>query len=424
MKKGGKLTIKLAYVVFHPVIRGLFGFTVRPFEFSTWLSRFGIKVHMFSLFDSPAIIDKNLYIHNVFEDISSWLKKEEKYLPKQFNQRVYFNLRKFLAENRVLTDLIWYRRLPINAIGKALSFILMKHIKKYEINVVMGAQHIASSVLAYLKAELDIPTILDIEGLLVEEAIVQNRLLSKSPQRIQEIVRIYRENIRKIDKIIGVSPPHVDLIKRRYNISGNRIELVKNAGPIVPYTREKRKPKIAVYAGLFNDWEDIDFLVESLQYIKRGDIKVVLLGDGPKRQVVVSLLKKIRRYNKGILYLGRVPRTDVFRLLSKCDIGLLPLQPILNKKVALPIKLFDYMSVGLPILTVRGGYYSEFVDRLGVGVVTANNSEAYASELISFMENYQLLNTMSQKAKEEIINHHNWRLRALKLMKIIQDLLI
>jgi len=122
-------------------------------------------------------------------------------------------------------------------------------------------------------------------------------------------------------------------------------------GPL-PFTRPPGV--LAVFAGAFRRWHGAGRLVEAMRHLRdRGieDVKAVLIGDGPE-------LPRVRSATQGldsVTFTGPVAHDSMPACLAAADIGVAPFTPDAHGPLALgfywsPLKIFEYMSSGLPVI--------------------------------------------------------------------------
>lgn len=109
-----------------------------------------------------------------------------------------------------------------------------------------------------------------------------------------------------------------------------------------PRLREIRKPIIG-YVGLISHWMDFDLLAQLAQ---RWPGQVVMVGPvHPDVQKHVDSLKNIH-------WLGFVPHTEVPRYLRGFDVCILPQKVSELRHRANPLKIWEYLATGKPVVSV------------------------------------------------------------------------
>jgi glycosyltransferase involved in cell wall biosynthesis len=109
-----------------------------------------------------------------------------------------------------------------------------------------------------------------------------------------------------------------------------------------------------VFAGAFRSWHGVVQLSAALARLHAaGDSRfgAVFIGDGPERRAAERAARDV----PGVLFTGALPHTDLPAALAAADIGVAPFDPGRHAPLQLgfywsPLKVFEYMAVGLPVV--------------------------------------------------------------------------
>jgi glycosyltransferase involved in cell wall biosynthesis len=110
-----------------------------------------------------------------------------------------------------------------------------------------------------------------------------------------------------------------------------------------------------VFAGAFRPWHGAPRLAEALARMHReGDRRfgALFIGDGPDRSAAERLLASV----PGVLFTGSMPHDELPAYLAASDIGVAPFDPSRHPPLQIeffwsPLKIFEYMASGLPVVT-------------------------------------------------------------------------
>ncbi|NQV78291.1 MAG: glycosyltransferase [Lutibacter sp.] len=118
------------------------------------------------------------------------------------------------------------------------------------------------------------------------------------------------------------------------------------------------------YTGTLGVNYDIGIILDTAKMFKNIDyIKFIIAGKGPLESQVRSFILSNELTN--LVYIGFISQHELFPLLSKSDLGLLTYSK--NSTVAMPIKAYDYLATGLPILNCLKGEIGDLITTYELG---------------------------------------------------------
>lgn len=137
-----------------------------------------------------------------------------------------------------------------------------------------------------------------------------------------------------------------------------------------------RASTVAVFSGAFRSWHGAINLVDAIKVLRaRGQsaIGALFIGDGPELPRVKAAAAGI----DGIAFAGAVPHDRMPAMLASAHIGVAPFDPAAHAPLSLgfywsPLKIFEYMATGLPVVAPA-------VDRLPA--LVANGREGLLYEV-------------------------------------------
>ena len=154
-----------------------------------------------------------------------------------------------------------------------------------------------------------------------------------------------------------------------------------------------------VYAGTLGINYDIPTIIKVAREARqRGfPLRFIIAGDGPLGE---SVAREAREDLKGIVhYLGRVPQTDLASVYAYSDLALCSY--VGRSTVSMPVKAFDYLAAGLPIVNSLGREIGRLVRENKVGFqYEAQSAESLFNVLTSAATNPEEMARMRKRAEK------------------------
>ena len=127
---------------------------------------------------------------------------------------------------------------------------------------------------------------------------------------------------------------------------------------------------------------------------------------------------------KNVDYLGWMDREGVKAALNESMIGLVTLHPIINYLDALPVKMFEYMAAGLPVIASNFPLWKKIIEGNQCGLCVAPLDPQAIADAIDYLlvhpEEAERMGRNGQKAVQE---RYNWGLEELKLTSLYDSLI-
>jgi len=151
------------------------------------------------------------------------------------------------------------------------------------------------------------------------------------------------------------------------------------------------------------------YLIETIPKVveKFPNIKLVLIGEGPNRQNLENLVKKLK-LEKHVTILGR--RKNIPYLLKSSNIFVLP-----SRREAFGLVNLEAMLTPLPIIATDVGGIPEIVQHEKTGIIIPReNRNALTSALIDLIENPKKRENYAKEGKKRALSHFDAKKMAEK----------
>jgi glycosyltransferase involved in cell wall biosynthesis len=121
---------------------------------------------------------------------------------------------------------------------------------------------------------------------------------------------------------------------------------------------------------------------------------------------------------------GHLDREGVRRILGSSRVGLVVEHPTPAYLRALPVKMFEYMAAGLPILASDFPLWREIIDSAGCGIlVDPLDPQAIADSLRSLLSDPEASEQMGLRGQEAAKRRFTWSSEAKTLVGLYRELL-
>lgn len=245
-------------------------------------------------------------------------------------------------------------------------------------------------------------------------------LISPLRYLIGHIFSLYEKySCKKMNAVIAATP----FIRDKFlTINPNTIDI--NNFPIFneiqPVNSWKSKQNIICYIGGIEAVRGIREIVIALETIKTKS-KLQLAGSFSQR-----ILKKEVKTYKGwekIEELGYLNRDGVKKVLERSVAGLVTLHPIENYIDALPVKMFEYMSSGIPVIASNFPLWKEIIEKNNCGLCVDPLDPKAIAEAIDFLiDNPIKAQEMGSNGRKAILKEYNWGIEEQKLISLYSRL--
>lgn len=183
-----------------------------------------------------------------------------------------------------------------------------------------------------------------------------------------------------------------------------------------------RQSQVVLYQGGIAWRRAAKQLVDAVEFLPKN-IYLVFMGSGVDKKALMVYASS-KPYHSKVLFRDSVSLGSLLRYTSSADIGVVPLlNTSLNNYYGLPNKLFEYISVGLPVVASGFPEISRVVlgGRCGL-VFNPEDPEDIARVIGKILSDPSLKSKLGRNALELARTKYNWGVEEKKLLKIYKEL--
>lgn len=234
-------------------------------------------------------------------------------------------------------------------------------------------------------------------------------------------------NAGKCDCIITTD----EFISNRFKLkcSNKNIHIVYNFTDIKPINKVNLNKKVydMIYCGGVTKLRGIMQLLQCVNVGKRykNNIKLLVIGPiDPSLKCEMDNFINDNNLHENVETLGRISFKEVPKYLEKSKIGMVTLLPIPKYRKNVPMKQFEYMAYGLPIVGSDLQPIEEFTGKSDAGIlVNPLNPEEIWKAVYKILNNNDLYKKFSDNGIDAVNRKFNWCISEEKLIDIYNKLL-
>jgi glycosyltransferase involved in cell wall biosynthesis len=163
--------------------------------------------------------------------------------------------------------------------------------------------------------------------------------------------------LRRVDGVVCVIEESAARV-RSLGVPEAKITVVRNTPMTIDVPSNLRgnqdagEALLIAYLGLIERHRGVHDLVRAVAECRKRNwpVKLVVVGDGVGLPEIQALAMELGVLGRGVELLGRLENRRALDVISNAHVGAIPHVPCAAWNSTIPNKLFDYMSLGLPVL--------------------------------------------------------------------------
>jgi glycosyltransferase involved in cell wall biosynthesis len=185
-------------------------------------------------------------------------------------------------------------------------------------------------------------------------------------------------------------------------------DAVRQRDNIIPEQAED----VLIYHGSMSEERGLFTLLHALAVVKKSLPGCVLLliglGPGKLKDKTLQIIDQLTlRQNVEIIEF--VPHSEIGSYLRKAKIGVIPFCDVPKLRMNIPIKLFEYMSCGIPVIASKLPAYATFVETATSGyLVPPGAVNDMACKIVALLRDENTRVRMGENGRRFVMDRWNW----------------
>jgi lipopolysaccharide/colanic/teichoic acid biosynthesis glycosyltransferase/glycosyltransferase involved in cell wall biosynthesis len=231
---------------------------------------------------------------------------------------------------------------------------------------------------------------------------------------------------RRAARVITVTPGMLRQFERG-GIDVGRLDLITNGAdadlftPGRPSATEAARPFTVLYAGTHGLVHGMEALIDAAEQLdKKADVRFVLVGDGVAKPALERRVQEAGLSNV-TFHPSQSPEALVDTIRS-ADVCVATTRAHTFCGETIPVKIFDYLACGRPVIAAVSGDAAEVVSRSGGGVVVEpGNGAAIAVAIESLAADSGRRAELGRTGAEFVRQHYSRRAAGERLERLLAD---
>ncbi len=176
---------------------------------------------------------------------------------------------------------------------------------------------------------------------------------------------------------------------------------------------------LACFVGALRPWHGVEVALDAVALLQ--NLELAIVGDGPVRASLEDHAARLGIAER-VHFLGHRDHSDAIRALAASDIALAP-YPALEGFSFSPLKLYEYLAAGVPVVASAIGQIPAILDggRWGT-LVRPGDAEDLAAGLGRVLLDRPTARTVALAARAHTLANDGWDKRAQRICDLVTDI--
>lgn len=270
--------------------------------------------------------------------------------------------------------------------------------------------------------------ILDVHDLMPE--LYQSKFgYAEDHWMIRLITWVERMSIRFADRAIAVHKPHLDALVSHGNPASKFIILLNLADPKLfsqPESSGAAKNRVGfrlIYHGMVAKRNGLQIACQAMAKIA-GEIpsaRLQIFGEGDDIPTLIQLVQELNLSEMIEIHEGYLPMEKLIPIIREADVGIVPILYDDFTKFMLPVKLLEYVALGVPVMVSRTKTIEAYFDDMMVQYCQPGDVDDWVEKMVFLYKNPSYRYELSQRSLR-FYETYGWNPQKQSYYGLIDDL--
>lgn len=264
-----------------------------------------------------------------------------------------------------------------------------------------------------------IPGILEVNAPLIEEQAKHRVLVDR-----ENAEGVAKRAFTAASTIVAVSEQVKDYLTNY--VTGEKVRVIPNGVnrdrfslPLLPTFPSNPKTFVVGFVGSLKPWHGLSILTDAFARLHQRvpQARLLIVGDGPERGNMEADLAE-RGLQSAVRFTGAVTSDRIPGMLASMSVAVAPYPESADFYFS-PLKVYEYMAAGLPVVASQIGQLSELIEDGANGMLCPpGDAGALAKALELLWRSPELRTQMGNTARHIVLERHTWDAIAEQILSL------
>lgn len=211
-------------------------------------------------------------------------------------------------------------------------------------------------------------------------------------------------------------------LQEEHQIVVSNYPLLQEFQSLIPSAWDRRNNAIGYVGGLTRD-RCLPEVVQAMSLIPAGLQATLKLAGNFSPSTLREELARTKGWDRTCL-VGVLDRAGVTGLLAEVRAGLVVFKPTPAHLESAPVKMFEYMAAGIPVIASDFPKFREVVEGAKCGLFVQPDDPAGIASAIEFILTHpEEAEEMGKRGRQAVLNKYNWASEERKLLNLYRTLM-
>ncbi len=192
-----------------------------------------------------------------------------------------------------------------------------------------------------------------------------------------------------------------------------------------------RPPRVAsegdfvmCYPGTLNRHQGVDLAISAMALLrdKTPKFKLLIMGDGPEREKLKTLIKQ-QRLEDRVAMVGFIPIEQVAQTMASIDLGVVPKRNDAFGSEAFSTKIMEFMAVGVPVVASKTRIDQYYFNERLVQFFEPESTEDLAAKILELAHDSAKCSALRAHGTS-FVQENNWDVKKSQYLDLVDRLVV